>query len=852
MTRVWTVATLVVSSAVLGACFRSVPIEGATCPCPSGFCCIQTACVQSDATCPADGTDAGVAGDNGQAGAGGGPGAGGAGGAAGATAETGGTAGQGGSTGAGGQSGGDAGRPTSGSDAGVDGGDGGKPTERPDGGADAGHGFHAACDPSITDDDRAIHVTGPSQVTQTRSNLLQNIFGSTTLPNPTIPAANIHLNVSPSTVPVGLQNELYGLLEHAYNVGRVDMFEYPMKDADGNVVFTALGWHLIPASGGKNKLVIVHQGHDNTLLDPFPGEDAGGPGGRGLEATIDALLYDGYSVLAMYMPQYRPDELATPDHAHLMNDVQPQGGGSGTRFFMEPVRAFLLYLETNWSAGSFPPYTDVHMTGVDGGGWTTTVYAAIDPTIERSFPVAGSIPLYLRCPSGGAATYHHDAEQFQGNGIYHIAGYQDLYVLGATGTDPNGMPRHETQILDRLDDCCFGQAQQSASIGAWDVSVNQYELSVRQAVYEIGQYGMVAGMFRVEIDENDTTVDGEYHLIGHGEIFRTILGELDGARREIGRQAGDVPGNDNDAFYRGVDGHLWHRSISPAIEENTGIPIVGASDAAFAAGNPAPVFNVVTRNPHGAPVLASTFQSAGGWTYQALPGRLNSEPTIVSGQGNSELWIFGLGTNYLPYVWDANGNFAQISTTPVLGPLSASLRQFEEGFHVFYLAWDRSVVHSYRTNPQAPWQTEPLGGTTFGFVNGTVVPSTGDLVVFQLGTNGMLYWNRKANGDQTPSNPWTTWQSISEAADATGTVLTGTPSFSLTPSGTWMVFVPTVSNGLALFTSSLDGAWTFTDLGPTWIGAPTATATGVFTEGTTTGLWQWLPTGFSMVGGVFD
>ncbi len=290
------------------------------------------------------------------------------------------------------------------------------------------------------------------------------------------------------------------------------------------------------------------------------------------------------------------------------------------------------------------------------------------------------------------------------------------------------------------------------------------------------------------------------------------------------------------------------------MEENTGIPILGAPDAAFVAGDPAPVFNVVTRNLQSAPVIASTFQSSGGgWSSRTLQGRLNNDPTIVPGQGNSELWIFGLGTNYWPYVWDNTGNFVQISTTPVLGPLSASLRQFEQGFHVFYLAWNRSVVHSYRADPQAPWQTESLGGLTFGFPAGAVVPPTGDLVVFQLGTDGMLYWNRKANGDQTPSNLWSGWQSISEAAGATGTVLTGTPSFSLTPTGTWMVFVPTSAlNGLSIFTSSSDGAWAFTDLGGNWISAPTATATGVFTEGKTTGLWRWLSNVFTMIGGVFD
>jgi hypothetical protein len=163
------------------------------------------------------------------------------------------------------------------------------------------------------------------------------------------------------------------------------------------------------------------------------------------------------------------------------------------------------------------------------------------------------------------------------------------------------------------------------------------------------------------------------------------------------------------------------------------------------------------------------------------------------------------------------------------------------------------VIHTYLTERGAPWQTESLGGNTFGFPTGTVVPSTGDLVAFNIGTDGNLYWNRKFNGDQTPSNPWTGRESISWAAGATGTALMGTPSFFPNPDGTWTVFVPTAaSNGLAMFTFLTNGAWTFTDLGGTWISAPTATATGVFTQGKTTGLWQWISNRFTQIGGLFD
>ena len=32
------------------------------------------------------------------------------------------------------------------------------------------------------------------------------------------------------------------------------------------------------------------------------------------------------------------------------------------------------------------------MVGISGGGWTTGVYSALDPRIEKSFVVAGTAP----------------------------------------------------------------------------------------------------------------------------------------------------------------------------------------------------------------------------------------------------------------------------------------------------------------------------------------------------------------------------------------------------------------------------------------------------------------------------
>ena len=37
-------------------------------------------------------------------------------------------------------------------------------------------------------------------------------------------------------------------------------------------------------------------------------------------------------------------------------------------------------------------YKHIVMAGLSGGGWTTTISAAIDPRITLSMPIAGSMP----------------------------------------------------------------------------------------------------------------------------------------------------------------------------------------------------------------------------------------------------------------------------------------------------------------------------------------------------------------------------------------------------------------------------------------------------------------------------
>jgi hypothetical protein len=105
-----------------------------------------------------------------------------------------------------------------------------------------------------------------------------------------------------------------------------------------------------------------------------------------------------------------------------------------------------------------------------------------------------------------------DREQFE-PAFYRIAGYPDLYVLGATGRG-----RKQVQILVRRDDCCFGEAQHDARAAglAYDPALRAYETNVQAALRRFGR-----GSFRLAIDES-----APGHMISHWAIEQTILPAL--------------------------------------------------------------------------------------------------------------------------------------------------------------------------------------------------------------------------------------------------------------------------------------------------------------------------------------
>jgi hypothetical protein len=259
-----------------------------------------------------------------------------------------------------------------------------------------------------------------------------------------------------------------------------------------------LAYHFIPEKP-NGELVVVHHGHACSLNDDPSEKDMG----YGLQRTIKALVKGGYGVLGVFMPQMRPGD-CTGGHEAIMRLATE---GSPLRFFLEPTALGLNYLQQKSGSESIPKYRRFQMVGLSGGGWTTTVYAALDPRIACSVSIAGTLPLYLRF-NGSVG----DQEQFEPN-FYRLAGYPDLYLLAA-----NGKGRSHIQILNRRDDCCFGEAQHDpkASGLSYDEMVHLLQAEMKKAAVKIGK-----ATFRLEIDETAPS-----HMISHHAIEKVLLPEL--------------------------------------------------------------------------------------------------------------------------------------------------------------------------------------------------------------------------------------------------------------------------------------------------------------------------------------
>lgn len=261
----------------------------------------------------------------------------------------------------------------------------------------------------------------------------------------------------PTKIEKNVHNEKFSNLQ---NLKSIDKFLIEMEhDVTSNV-------YLLLPENVNEKLVIYHHGHVLDLENE--------------KQIIQSLLNENYVVLVMSMPL--TDENSTPiidskefgkfrlnfhdDLIYLESE-----NFSPLKFFIEPISASLNYLDQNYS------FSNYYMIGISGGGWTTGVYAALDPRIEKSFPVAGTSPLFLRINN---PNNFGDYEQKHSD-FYKIANYLEQYIMGSSGD------RVQLQIFNKNDPCCFS-----------GTAFLSYEDEVQDVLSKID-----SGKFLIHIDENN-------------------------------------------------------------------------------------------------------------------------------------------------------------------------------------------------------------------------------------------------------------------------------------------------------------------------------------------------------------
>ncbi|HEY7354155.1 MAG TPA: hypothetical protein VH596_15415 [Terriglobales bacterium] len=291
-----------------------------------------------------------------------------------------------------------------------------------------------------------------TSVASARKALREQIWGEADLPH-TFPAVSVLKKSDPQRKQIIREMGLADLSQFR----QVEKLSFALAAGQ-----SAVGYHFV-ANGDSKRLVIVHQGHACTF----------GPSSMGLQRLVGKLLSNGYSVVTLYMP--RPANCENQDmvsyHSELFKSVSGKLHGSPLQLFVGPALQTLNYA---FKSG----YSRVDMIGISGGGWTTTVYAAVDPRIKLSIPIAGTFPRHLPC-----GINVDDPEQDS------IASYMNLYVLGSAGEG-----RRQIQVLNEYDSCCFKVKCDNPQRDN-EPDIKNYEAAINRADHALG-----GGNFSVYID----------------------------------------------------------------------------------------------------------------------------------------------------------------------------------------------------------------------------------------------------------------------------------------------------------------------------------------------------------------
>ena len=301
-----------------------------------------------------------------------------------------------------------------------------------------------------------IHVKSVDDISKLKIGLINYIWKENTLNHSNFPS-NIEKNIV---------DQNYSDLK---NLKQIDKFTISMEYDVNSISY------LFLPDNSNNNLIIYHQGHSGDFNNG--------------KKTIEYFLKNGYSVLAFSMPllgmnnqplvdtEFGQIKLTTHDYFVFIESPN----FSPMKFYFEPIKLSLNYVEENFNFDNF------YMVGISGGGWTTTIYSAIDQRISKSFSIAGSIPISLRTSENNLGDYEQILPDF-----YKIANYLDLYILASFGDD-----RKHIQIFNKNDPCCFsgdlrGIFDNDIQVNLQELGMGHYEIFIDETHFEhkISEYSL--------------------------------------------------------------------------------------------------------------------------------------------------------------------------------------------------------------------------------------------------------------------------------------------------------------------------------------------------------------------------
>lgn len=185
---------------------------------------------------------------------------------------------------------------------------------------------------------------------------------------------------------------------------------------------------------GSKQIVIYHSGHEGDFTYSANALRAFLNNGYSV-MTFSMPLYGGNNQPVVYMEEFGTIKLSAHDSFKLIEseDFSP------IKFFVEPITVALNYIADEYD------YNATAMVGLSGGGWTTNLYAAIDPRISKSYAVAGVMPFHVYQENELTGDYEQSHPE-----LFKTANHLEQFILSSYGEN-----RSELLIYNERDPCCL-------------------------------------------------------------------------------------------------------------------------------------------------------------------------------------------------------------------------------------------------------------------------------------------------------------------------------------------------------------------------------------------------------------